>query len=314
MKDELLERHGGNPILTHKDVPFPCNAIYNPGAVKFGEKYVLMPRVEDTRRDNKLHVAMSDDGIHFEVRREPIDLPRDTRAAYWERHLYDPRITYLEGAYYVTYCAQTFGETVRIGLARTKDFEQFERMPFITQPWSRNCAIFPEKIHGLYARIDRPMSGDEAINFVSYSPDLIYWGQSEPIRLEPQTWFREKWGIGPTPIKTPAGWLVIIHGVWRAVNCVYRLGVILLDLEEPSRVIGQCPSFILTPRESYERIGETLNCVFSNGAILEPDGELKVYYGAADTCICLATAQLQDLLDACKGRKAYEEGCQLSGR
>jgi predicted GH43/DUF377 family glycosyl hydrolase len=303
MKDELLKRHAANPILTHRDVPCACNAIYNPGAIKCGETYVLLPRVEDARRDNRLHVATSKDGIQFEVRREPIALPQDARAEAWEKHLYDPRITSLEGWYYITYCAQTFGETVRIGLARTKDFEHFERMPFITEPWSRNCAIFPEKIGGLYARIDRPMSGSEAMNLVSYSPDLVFWGRSEPIQLAPQTWFREKWGIGPTPIKTDEGWLVIIHGVWRAINYVYRLGVILLDLEEPSKVIGQCPGFILTPREEYERVGETFNCVFSNGAILEPDGELKIYYGAADTCVCLATAQIQDLVNACTEEK-----------
>ena len=304
MKKELLTRYQGNPVLTYKDLPFHCNAIYNPGAVKFGNKYVLIPRVEDGRRDNKLHVAMSDDGYHFKINPEPISIPADEEDKVFEKHTYDPRVTYLEGNYYITYCAQNFGEVVRIGLIKTKDFKTFERTPFITEPWSRNCGLFPEKINGLYARIDRPMSGNQAINFVSYSPDLIYWGKSKPIIIEPQTWLREKWGMGPTPIKTDKGWLLIIHGVWLACNYVYRLGVILLDYEKPSRVIGQCPEFILTPREDYERVGETINCVFSNGAILEPNGELKVYYGAADTCICLATAQIDELINAClKGIK-----------
>jgi len=135
---------------------------------------------------------------------------------------------------------------------------------------------------------------------ISFSPDLIHWGQHKPIDLISQTWMREKWGVGPTPIKTSEGWLVIIHGVWFACNYVYRLGVILLDLEKPYRVIGQCPEFILTPRETYERSGETINCVFSNGAIPEPDGTIKVYYGAADTCICLAIGKISELIDACK--------------
>ncbi len=190
-------------------------------------------------------------------------------------------------------------ETVRIGMARTTDFKSFDRMRFLTQPWSRNCALFPEKIGGLYARLDRPMSGNDAITWVTYSPDLVYWGDSKPINLQPQTWMREKWGPGPTPIKTEKGWLLIIHGVWFACNYVYRLGVILLDLDDPSVVVGQCPEFILTPREDYERCGEVPNVVFSNGAIPEPDGELKVYYGAADTCVCLATAQIDDLVEAC---------------
>ena len=143
------------------------------------------------------------------------------------------------------------------------------------------------------------MSGNLSINLISYSTDLVHWGEWEPIRLEPQTWMREKWGGGPPPIKTQQGWLLIIHGVWFACNYVYRLGVVLLDLENPARVIGQCPDFILTPRAEYERVGETINCVFSNGAILEPDGELKVYYGAADTCVGLATAPVDALIEAC---------------
>lgn len=302
-REVLLHRHPGNPILTADDLPFLCNAVYNPGAAKFGERYVLMPRVEDGRRDNRLHVAWSEDGVKFRVEPEPIRITRGAASpaeARFEYHMYDPRITPLEGAYYVTYCAQGFDETVRIGLLRTEDFESFERLGFITPPWNRNCALFPEKIGGQYARIERPMSGmNDVFNLISFSPDLAHWGGWRPVELAPQTWMRQKWGCGPAPIKTPQGWLMIIHGVWLAVNYVYRLGVVLLDLEEPWRVVGQCPDFILTPRETYERVGDTINCVFCNGAVVEPDGEVKVYYGAADTSIALATGRLDDLVQAC---------------
>jgi len=297
---ELLKRYPGNPILTWKDLPYHVNAVYNPGAVKHGDEYILVPRVEDGRRDNRLHIARSRDGIHFTVEPEPIALPGSPEDLVWEKHQYDARVTPLDGAYYIAYCAQTMGEVVRIGLARTEDFRTFERLPFATQPWSRNCALFPEKIGGLYARLDRPMSGSDAITFITFSPDLVFWGRSRPLELEVQTWMREKWGIGPPPIRTDEGWLLIIHGVWLACNYVYRLGVVLLDLEDPRRVIGQCPEFILTPREDYERCGEVPNCVFANGAILEPDGELKVYYGAADTCVGLATGHVDELIAACK--------------
>ena len=299
MQHELLKRHGDNPIITPEDMPFLCNAIYNPGAVRFGDKYLLMPRVEDGRRDNRLHVALSDDGVHFTVEPQPIALPLSEQHAPFEYHMYDPRITYLEGRYYIAYCAQDFDETVRIGLCSTLDFKSFERHPFITQPWSRNCALFPEKIRGLYARVDRPMSANSGITWVSYSPDLVHWGQSEPVKARIETWMRDKWGPGPTPIRTDHGWLLIFHGVWFACNYVYKLGVMLLDLENPARVIGQFPHFILSPLEPWERVGETHNCVFSNGAIPGPNGLLHVYYGAADTCIGLATAPLQDLIDAC---------------
>jgi len=303
MVQELLKRHPQNPILKPDDMNFLCNAVYNPGAVKFGDQYLLLPRVEDGRRDNRLHVALSNDGVHFSVETHPIRLPPSPDHKPFEYHMYDPRITHLEGEYYITYCGQTFEEEVRIGLLKTRDFKSFERFPFITQPWSRNCALFPEKIGGLYARVDRPMSGNAGITWVSYSPDLVYWGRSKPIEFEPVTWMRNKWGPGPTPIKTDQGWLFIFHGVWFACNYVYKLGVMLLDLEDPSRVIGQFPHFILSPREDYERVGETMNCVFSNGAILEDNGDLMVYYGAADTCIGLATAPIADLVDACLENK-----------
>ena len=299
MTSELLRRHERNPILTSDDLPFLCNAIYNPGATKFGDEYILLARVEDGRRDNKLHVCRSRDGVDFTVEPTPIAITNPIDDGMPEKHLYDPRITLLENSYYITYCSQGFDETVRIGLLKTDDFATFERVAYIAEPWNRNCAIFPEKIGGRYARFDRPMSGDDVINVVSYSPDLVHWGESKAIELEPVTWFRQKWGVGPTPIKTDAGWLTIFHGVWLAVNYVYRLGVVLLDLEDPSKVVGQCPEFILTPREDYERTGETINCVFSNGAIVEPNGEVKVYYGAADSCIGLATTTIDELVEAC---------------
>ena len=299
MGEELLQRYEGNPILTHEDVPFLCNAVYNPGAAKVGNKYVLLPRVEDGKRDNRLHVAWSDNGIDFTIEPEPIALPFSEEHAPWEKHLYDPRITLLEGWHYVTYCAQTMGELFRIGLFRTKEFKTFERFPYITQPWTRNCALFPEKIKGQYARFDRTMMGDEVLNFVSYSPDLIHWGNSQLIEITTQTWFRNKWGCGPAPIKTSDGWLMIFHGVWQAIAPVYRLGVALLDLDEPHRVVAQYPNFIMTPRKVYERVGEVNNCVFCNGAVVEDNGEIKVYYGAADTSICLAYGTIKSLVSAC---------------
>ncbi len=303
MKEELLKRHPENPILTHQDVPFLCNAIYNCGATKFGEKYVLVPRVEDGRRDNRLHVAMSDDGVHFTVNPEPISLEPDPEAEVWEAHLYDPRVTLLEGQYYILYCAETRAGVCRIGAVRTPDFETFERLPFMTPPFNRNSALFPEKIGGKYARLERPMGDGTSMTFVAYSPDLVHWGGHKPVNLKVETWFSFKWGIGPTPIKTEDGWLLIFHGVWRSCNgLVYRLGVCLLDLADPSKVVAQCPEFIMTPREPYERAGDVPNCIFSNGAIVEPDGEVKVYYGACDTSICLATTTLEELLAACGGR------------
>jgi beta-1,4-mannooligosaccharide/beta-1,4-mannosyl-N-acetylglucosamine phosphorylase len=301
--DGLLKRHPENPILTHVSLPFLCNAIYNPGAVKFGDLYVLIPRVEDGRRDNRLHVAMSDEGVHFTVNPDPIPFEPDPEMDPWEKHRYDPRVTFLEGQYYILYCAENEAGVCRIGAVRTSDFEKFERLPFMTPPWNRNAALFPEKIGGQYARLERPMGDGASMTFVSYSPDLEHWGGHQAVNLKVETWLSFKWGIGPTPIKTDDGWLLIFHGVWRSCNgLVYRLGVCLLDLEEPSQVIAQCPEFIITPRTEYERVGDVPNCIFSNGAIVEPDGVVRVYYGACDTSICLATTTLPELVSACRGR------------
>ncbi|HQH11577.1 MAG TPA: glycosidase, partial [Candidatus Sumerlaeota bacterium] len=177
LKSELLKRYPGNPILTYKDLPFNANAVYNCGAVKFGDEYILVPRVEDGRRDNKLHIARSNNGIHFRIEPEPIPIAPDPETEIWEYHRYDPRVTYLEGVYYITYCAQNFGEIVRIGCIRTSDFKSFEHLPFFTPPWNRNCALFPERIKGSYVRMERPMNGNMAVNLISFSPDLIHWGR-----------------------------------------------------------------------------------------------------------------------------------------
>jgi beta-1,4-mannooligosaccharide/beta-1,4-mannosyl-N-acetylglucosamine phosphorylase len=299
LKRELLTRHPESPILTWRDSPVPINAVYNPGAARVGERYLLLPRVEDTRRDNRLHCAWSDDGVHFTLEPEPAPIPIPEEDRPFEYHQFDARITPLEGEFFIAYCAQGFDETHRIALAKTADFATFERVGFITEPYCRNCALFPERIGGMYARIDRMMSGDLMRNFVTLSPDLIHWGQSRPLDLAPQTWMRNKWGVGPPPIRTERGWLMIFHGVWEAIDPVYRLGVALLDREEPWRVIGQCPDFIMTPTADCERIGEVNNCIFANGAIVESDGSVKVYYGAADTCIGLATGSVEELCEAC---------------
>jgi predicted GH43/DUF377 family glycosyl hydrolase len=221
MNRELLARHPANPILKPEDLPFLCNAIYNPGAARMGDRIVLMPRVEDGRRDNRLHVAWSHDGVHFDVEPKPIRIAPSPYDDPTEYHLYDPRITFLDGAYYVTYCSQNFGEIVRIGLLRTSDFRSFERLPFITSPWGRNCALFPEKIRGNYCRIERPMSGNDVVNLISYSRTLCIGGAGNP-----SSWFRRR-GCGRNGVAAPrrsrhpmAGCRSFTGSGWPAIMCI----------------------------------------------------------------------------------------------
>lgn len=299
LKQELFTRYPENPILSPEGFPFPINAVYNAGAVKFQGKYILVLRVEGKDKKSRLHIATSQDGYNFKVEPEPIKVPLDE----WEVQRYDPRVTNIEYHYYITYCAQQFEHTVRGGLIKTDDFVNFERMPYISEPQNRNCCLFPEKIDGLYTRLDRPMGTNYDKGWISYSPDLIFWGKSKPVNLKPEIWFRKKWGPGPPPIKTREGWLMIFHGIWwGATGDVYRAGLALLNLEDPSKVIAQLPEYILGPETDYERIGDVNNTVFPTGVIVEPDGQVKLYYGAADRCTCVAEASLDNLVSACIGK------------
>ena len=307
-KGEVVKRYEGNPILTADDMPFACSGVYNSGITKFGSKYLMVCRVESIDITCCFMIAESDDGYHFTVQPDPIPMPQDDDdfREYTSHLIYDPRVTPLEGAYYLNFACHS-GHGVRIGQMRTLDFESYEWLGFTSEIDNRNSVLFPEKINGLYARFDRPLAQDDRANmWISYSPDLIYWGKSKCIaqRAHNGNWQWQKIGAGAVPIKTEHGWLEIWHAVHTMAryNYVYHLGVMLLDLNDPSRVIARSRGPILSPRELYERVGLTMNVVFTSGAILEDDGEVKIYYGGADTVQCVATAQLDDLIDACYNR------------
>jgi predicted GH43/DUF377 family glycosyl hydrolase len=306
-KKEIVKRYKNNPILTADDMPFACSGIYNSGVVKFDGKYLMLCRVESIDISNYFIPAISEDGYHFKVRKKPISLPKDEEfRKYTEEMIYDPRITEINGIYYVCFAAHSsYG--VRIGMLKTKDFEKFESCGFISEPDNRNGVLFPEKIGGLYARLDRPiLPNDKGDIWISYSPDLVFWGKSKCVfkRGAHGHWYWQKIGAGAVPIKTAKGWLEIWHGVhvMARFQYVYHLGAMLLDLKDPSRMIARAKAPILSPREQYERVGLTSNVVFTSGAIVEEDGEVKIYYGGADTVQCVATARLDDLVQACFSR------------
>jgi len=220
----------------------------------------------------------------------------------------DPRITFIEGEYLITYSAYS-RHGVRIGLAKTRDFKSVKRYSLITEADYRNMVIFPEKFNGLYARLDRPHSNISPWSiWISYSPDLKYWGESKLIVKPLQYhWDEMKIGPGAPPVKTSKGWLNIYHGVFQTMDgCVYRLGIALHDLNDPSIIIGVGDNWILQPEESYELSGYVHNVVFSCGAVPENDGTIKIYWGGADTVMCVGTAKIDDLVNLCfkNSRKA----------
>lgn len=298
---DLLHRFEGNPIIELEDVPFKCNTVFNAAATMYNGEYLLLLRVENLQGRSVFVLARSPDGFKFTVDDFPVMWPVESgpMARYETHGIEDPRITLMDGIYYLLYTAYgDLGPTV--ALATTTDFQSFERHGLINMPLSKNAALFPKKIGGRYCRFDRATGGGGSI-WVSYSEDLKYWGDHQVV-MAPRSghWDCTRIGAGAPPIETPQGWLEIYHGVKdTCAGPIYRLGAVLLDLEDPSKVLGRSLIPVLMPREMYERIGDIGNVVFSCGVIPEADGSVKVYYGAADTCICLAIGKIDELIESC---------------
>jgi len=307
---ELVTRYEKNPILTRKDVPFEVATVHNAGVTKYKGGYIMLFRSHRFNGRSILGLARSRDGFTFEVDGEPFMEPATSGdfADYEAFGVEDPRITYLDGEFLITYSAYS-SHGVRIGLAKTKDWETVERFALITEADFRNVVIFPEKFNGLYARLDRPHSEISPWSiWISYSPDLRYWGDASLIMKPlPYHWDEMKIGPGAPPIKTDKGWLNIYHGVFPTMDgSIYRLGVALHDLEDPSVILGVGDNWILQPEQPYELTGYVHNVVFTCGAVPEGDGTVKIYWGGADTVMCVGTAMISDLVDLClhRSRKA----------
>ncbi len=306
----MIKRYSGNPILTKDDIPYPVATVHNAGMIKHNDEYIMLFRSHKLNGRSIIGKAVSSDGYNFKVAPAPFITPA-TEGVFKEYEAFgveDPRISYIDGEYLITYSAYS-QHGVRIGLAKTKDFKTVERFSLITEADYRNVVIFPEKFNGLYARLDRPHSeiSPWAI-WISYSPDLRYWGDSKlimnPVKYH---WDEMKIGPGATPIKTSRGWLNIYHGVFPTMaGSVYRLGVALHDLHNPAKIIAVGDEWILQPEETYEITGYVPNVVFTCGAIPEPDGSVKIYWGGADTVMCVGTANIEELVDHCldNSRKA----------
>ena len=299
----LIKRYNKNPILTKDDVPYPVATVHNAGVVKFRNRYMMIFRSHQLNGRSILGLAESDDGYNFRVHEKPFMTPAANGIfkEYEEYGLEDPRIIFLEGEYLITYSAYS-RHGVRIGLAKTRDFKSIDRFSLITEADYRNVVIFPEKFKGLYARLDRPHSEISPWSiWISYSPDLRFWGESRLVMKPAQYhWDGMKIGPGAPPIKTSRGWLNIYHGVFSTMDgSVYRLGVALHDLQDPSKIIAVGDEWILQPEELYEITGYVHNVVFTCGAVPENDGSVKIYWGGADKVMCVGTANLNDLVNHC---------------
>ncbi|MFW6107793.1 MAG: glycosidase [bacterium] len=297
--EELFVRDHRNPLITTRHVPYQANAVFNAGAADLGDEVLLLVRVESTSGRSHLVVARSRNGISDWEFHDRALLHPAQGFEYESNGAEDCRLTWMEDldAWGIAYTGYSdYGPGV--ALATTKDFRTAERIGMVFPPEDKNAALFPRKFDGLYAILHRPSVGGGSV-WISYSPDLRYWGDHRvvlPVRGGPW-WDGVRVGAGVQPVETEAGWLLIYHGVKRvAGDPIYRLGAALLDLDEPHRLIGRTREWLLSPEEEYERTGDAPNVIFTSGGFVR-DGTLWVYYGAADSRICLATAEVSAVLD-----------------
>jgi beta-1,4-mannooligosaccharide/beta-1,4-mannosyl-N-acetylglucosamine phosphorylase len=318
-----LVRSSRNPILTRRDVPdvppriTDASSVFNPGAARHAGSYALLLRVQTRGRETLLMVARSRDGERFSVDPRVVELRGIEEVRRRVHHVYDPRVTPLDGAYVVTLAMDTDGACLS-GLARTTDFESFEFLGVTGDGDVRNVVMFPERVGGAYLRLARPNTvttpgGPLTGNTIALeeSEDLLTWrGVTEVMRGRPRFW-DELIGPGAPPVKTREGWLLVYHGVAThfAAAHIYQAGVALLDLDDPGRVLARSRNNILEPREPYEHVGQVPNVVFPTGLVVDdvdgdgfarPESRALLYYGAADLCVGLATATVGELMAACR--------------
>lgn len=245
-----------------------------------------------------LRLARSTDGFTFTIEKAPALFPTEP---YEEYGIEDPRMTLLEGTVYINYTAVSrYG--VGVALAATRDFVTYRKHGIILPPENKNVVIFPERVGGYYVMLHRPATtglGNQQI-WMAYSTDMIHWGNHRPLMSRrPGMWDSIRIGAGAVPIKTPYGWLEIYHGVNEQQG--YCLGAVLLDINDPSRILARSNIPFLIPETEYERVGFYGNVVFTCGAVVTEASNasiVSIYYGAADQYTCRADIALEDILDS----------------
>lgn len=323
-----------NPYLMER---FGINAVFNAGAIKWNEKYLMVARVEGNDRKSFFAIAESPNGTdNFRFWEYPMQLP-DTDPS--ETNVYDMRLTaHEDGWIYGIFCSESLDPNAapgdlssaiaRAGIVRTKDLKNWERLPnLISRSQQRNVVLHPEFVNGKYALYTRPQdSFIEAGNGGGIGWALIDDITHAEIKEETIINYRHyhtikevKNGEGPHPIKTPKGWLHLAHGVRAcAAGLRYVLYLYMTSLEDPTKVITEPGGFLLAPAEE-ERIGDVSNVLFSNGWIADDDGTVYIYYASSDTRMHVATSTIDRLVDYCfhtpadglRSAASVEKICQL---
>jgi len=326
-------RSSSNPVLSARDVPYPSSLTFNAGVVRYAGRYLMVFRNDYGHSGDgqfsgtNIGLATSPDGVAWTVEQRPILAEQDVRIEFqrllghrytpdFVRRIYDPRLTVIDDKVYMCFAIDT-AHGICGGVATTEDFHHFHWLS-VSAPDNRNMVLFPRRIGGNFVRLERPMpvymrnGAEDFPIWCAESPDLVFWGRNRPVLgVDEVPYANSKIGPAAPPIETPHGWLVTIHAVkrdpehrlngWESKGWfkTYYAGLMLLDRHNPSRVIGLMREPLLTPETNYELDGFRGSVIFPCGLILEPSGEVKMYYGAADTSVALATAHVNDLLARC---------------
>jgi predicted GH43/DUF377 family glycosyl hydrolase len=319
-KGELFVRCKKNPILTVDDWPYRAHSVFNPAAAIVDGKILLLVRVEDHRGFSHLTVARSKNGIDgWDIDSKPTFSPDPINHPEEIYGVEDPRITYIDemGKWAIAYVAYSNSGPLP-ALAFTEDFRNFDRIGPILPPDNKDAALFPVRFNGKWAMIHRPAPTTHTIKaniWLSFSSDMKEWGEHEILMYarEGGWWDANKIGLCPPPMRVSDGWLIMYHGVRQTTSKLsYRLGLVLLDLEDPRKVLHRSEGWVFGPREIYERSGDVNDVVFPCGWVLVGD-ELRIYYGSADTSVAMASAKISDILEyirACPEVQCPDEYCR----
>ncbi len=300
---EIFVRYEGNPIIRARDIPFPANSAFNAGATLVNGDTLLLMRVEDRRGISHLTAARSRDGV-TDWRIDPgptlSPSPEEHPEEVWG--IEDPRVTRIEelDLWAVLYTAYSKGGPL-VSLATTRDFKTFERKGVVMPPEDKDAALFPVRFGGRWAMLHRPVTAFAGVGahiWISFSPDMKHWGDHQVVipARRGGWWDANRIGLSPPPLRTDRGWLILYHGVRiTASGCIYRLGLALLDLEQPTKLLARSDEWVFGPEESYEMVGDVDKVVFPCGWVTEGD-HVRLYYGGADKCIALATASVSEML------------------
>ncbi len=305
-KKELFERYEHNPIITKDDFPdhWSVNSVFNAGVGDRDGKTLLFPRVEDLEGISRLVCFCSEDGItKWEIDENTVFIGDGITGSYGVE---DPRLTWIsslnEWAIVYTHYS-TSGPLVSI--ATTSDFKKFNLLGNALPPENKDAALLSEPVDEYWYLINRPVSGRTEIWIAksrctgSGREDLRSWGGHQVLIPTDGTprWDGTQIGLSAQPIKTDEGWLLLYHGVKPTVSgCLYRLGLAMLSLDDPTILTHRTREFVMGPQERVDFIGDVSGAIFSCGWRVHDDNQLRVYYGSADSVLCLAFAPFEEVI------------------